>query len=108
MTQPLPQALAAYFAAKNRQDIDTALASFVETATVKDEAKERRGLAEIREWMEKTRHDYNDTAEVQGVVRDDQTYTVTALVSGTFPGSPVSLDFRFTLVEGRISHLEIG
>lgn len=34
--------------------------------------------------------------------------TVTARVTGTFPGSPVRLRFRFTVIGELISHLEIA
>lgn len=108
MTQPLPQALAAYYAAKNQHDIDAMLASFSETAVVKDEGEEMRGLAEIRAWMEETTRKYRVTVEVRSVGQKDGTYTVAALVSGTFPGSPATLRYRFTLAGGRIAHLEIG
>lgn len=108
MTKPLPVALAAYFAARNRHDIDDALVPFAETAIVRDEAKEHRGLAEIRAWMEETAREYNDTAEVQGVEQQGDTCIVTALVSGTFRGSPVTLCFHFKLSGDRIAHLEIG
>ena len=40
--------------------------------------------------------------------RDGMGERVTAEVSGAFPGSPVTLSFRFRLVGDRIARLEIG
>jgi ketosteroid isomerase-like protein len=108
MIQPLPEALAAYFAAQNRHDIDDMLAPFSETAVVKDEGEEMRGPAEIRAWMEETTRKYRATVEVKNVEKDGETYAVAALVSGTFPGSPAMLHYHVTLAGGRIAHLEIG
>lgn len=112
MTQPLPRplpaALAAYFAAKNRHDIDGMLLPFSDTATVHDEGEEMRGPAEIRAWMEESTRKYRVTADVQNVDRDGEAYRVEALVSGSFPGSPAMLNYRFGLSDDRITHLEIG
>jgi ketosteroid isomerase-like protein len=108
MTQPLPQALAAYYAAKNQHDIDRMLAPFADTATVRDEGEEMCGPAEIRAWMEETTRKYRVTVKVQSVERKSETYAVAAVVSGTFPGSPATLHYHFTLADGRIAHLEIG
>ena len=108
MTKPLPQALAAYYAAKNNHDIDAMLAPFSETASVRDEGKTMRGLPEIRAWMEETTRKYGVTVEVKAVEQDGEIYTVAALVSGRFPGSPATLHYRFTLAGGHIAHLEIG
>ena len=108
MTQPLPQALAAYYAAKNQHDIDGMLALFAPDATVRDEGEEMRGTTAIRAWMEETTRKYRVGVEVKTVAREHDNYVVAALVSGTFPGSPATLHYRFTLSGERIAHLEIG
>jgi len=106
--RPLPAALAAYFAAKNRHDIDGMLAPFSDAAIVRDEGEEMRGPAEIRTWMEKTTRKYRVTADVKEVGLDGEAYSIAALVSGSFPGSPAMLHYRFGLSDDRITHLEIG
>lgn len=108
MSQELPPPLQRYFAAKNRQDIDGMLAPFAEGATVRDEGHSRTGHAAIRAWMEETTRKYHDTAEVSDVTREGDRVRVAALVSGDFPGSPVTLHFSFTLDRDRIGRLEIG
>ena len=101
-------ALDAYFEAKNRKDIDAALAPFAEDAVVKDEGHTHRGRAAIRAWMEETTAKYDDTAEPSGVEVENGRVKVAALVSGNFPGSPATLHFVFRLDVDCISHLEIG
>jgi ketosteroid isomerase-like protein len=108
MTQPLPEALAAYFAAKNSHDIDAMLRPFAGTAIVRDEGKQMKGRAEIRAWMEETTAKYSVTVQVQNVEQTADRFAVSGLVSGNFPGSPATLGFRFALADGQISALEIG
>jgi ketosteroid isomerase-like protein len=108
MSATLPEPLSAYFAAKNRHDIDAMLAPFSADAVVKDEGRERRGRAAIREWMEETTRKYRDTVEVTGAIEADGSTVVTGLVSGSFPGSPAVLHFAFTLEGGKVVRLEIG
>jgi ketosteroid isomerase-like protein len=104
----LSPAIANYFAAKNRQDIETMLSVFADGAVVRDESRTHTGRTEIRAWMEETTRKYRATAEVSEVASDGDRVRVGAIVSGTFPGSPVKLRFTFTLREGRIGGLEIG
>lgn len=108
MTISLPEKLAAYFAAVNKRDIDGMLAPFAEDALIRDEGEDMRGRAEIRAWIEKTTEKYTIAAEVQDTEARGEALRVSALVSGTFPGSPIVLHYDFTLRNGEIVHLEIG
>ncbi len=108
MTTELPPPLARYFAAKNRHDVDAALAPFSETASVRDEGHTYAGRAAIRAWMEETTRKYRVTAEVSEVTTDGDRTRVAAIVSGNFPGSPVTLRFTFTIDKDRIERLDIG
>ena len=54
------------------------------------------------------RKKYEFKSEILRAVEKPGAAVVTAKLSGTFPGSPVDLDFRFTLKGKRISSLEIG
>ena len=107
MTIAVPQPIARYFAGKNAGDLSDALAAFSEKAVVADESKTYAKTAAIRAWMEETSRKYNDRAEVKAVTSDGEATRVTALVSGDFPGSPVTLQFRFVLDDGLISRLDI-
>lgn len=108
MTQVLPAPILDYIEAKNRHDIDGMLAPFAEAATVRDEGKTHEGRAAIRAWMEETTRKYRVTVTVAKVAETDIGVLVTLDVAGDFPGSPLPLDFRFTLADGRITRLEIG
>ena len=102
-----PQPIAEYFAAQNAHDIDAMLASFGADALVIDEGKDRRGLAAIRVWIEETTRKYRPSVAVLSSVETAAGTTATVRVSGTFPGSPIDITYRFTLKDGKIARLEI-
>lgn len=108
MTISLPQPLAAYFAAKNRHDIDAMLAPFAADATVRDEGRTHANPAAIRGWMIATTAKYEVTVEPREASLADGIWTVAGLVTGDFPGSPAILRYRFTLAGDRIAALSIG
>jgi hypothetical protein len=104
----LPSTLAKYFAATNSHDVDGILVLFADGAVVKDEGREHRGAVAIREWMSEAIARYAFKVELTGVAEVDDKTVVTGLVSGNFPGTPVSLRHEFTLEDEKIVHLEIG
>ena len=108
MNGQIPASIAAYFAAKNRRDIDAMLTPFAAAALVRDEGGEHRGHAAIRSWMEATTRKYHVTVEPQEVEERDGRTVVVGLVSGNFPGSPVRLRYGFILSPDGISRLEIA
>ena len=108
MTEELPQPLADYFAASNRHDIDAMLVPFSPSATVKDEGETYRGSAAIRNWMKETTNKYHALVEVTDATVSADVWRIAGIVSGTFPGSPATLHYDFTLAEERITRLEIG
>jgi ketosteroid isomerase-like protein len=107
MSIKLPEPIAAYFAATNAHNVEAMLVLFAETAFVKDEGQDRRGLAAIREWMEEAIKKYRFTVEVLGLTEENGRQVVTGHVSGNFPGSPVDLRHFFTLAGKKITRLEI-
>lgn len=108
MSIQLPKPLAAYYAAKDQKDVDGMLACFAADASVHDEGEDRRGHVDIREWMEETTRKYGVTVDAREISGDADKPVVAALVSGNFPGSPVTLYYHFTLAGGAIKHLEIN
>jgi hypothetical protein len=106
MSTKLSEPLATYFAGHNNHDVDAMIGTFAESATVKDEGQERRGLPAIRKWMDETTAKSSAIA-VTNVAETAANTTVTGLVSGNFPGSPAELRFIFTLGQGKITRLEI-
>lgn len=105
---PLPAPLDAYFAAKNRLDVDGMLACFTPDATVRDDGEDMAGTAAIRAWMAANIGKFRVTADPIGVAARDGDTVVTALVSGNFPGSPAKLRYAFSPTGDRIAALAIG
>ncbi len=103
----MPAPLAAYFAGANSHDIDAALAPFAESAVVKDEGHQRLGRPAIRDWIEETTAKYQPVVEVLQVEALPGTATAAGRVSGNFPGSPIDLQYHFTLEAEKIVSLEI-
>jgi hypothetical protein len=107
MVAGLPAPLAAYFAAKNTDDIDAMLAPFDEAAVVEDEGREHHGRAAIRAWMEETTRRYRPKVEVLDATTVEGRTRVTCSVAGNFPGSPVRLCYAFALDRDAIARLEV-
>ena len=104
----IPEIIESYFRASNANDVEKLASCFSADAVVTDENETHRGTAAIREWSIKVRKKYEFKTEVLRAVEKADAVIVTAKLSGTFPGSPVDLDFKFALKENRISSLEIG
>ena len=107
-TTPIASVIDSYFRASNANDIDGLAACFLPDATVADEKQTHGGTAGIKAWAINVRKKYEFTTEVVGAKESSSATIVTAKVSGTFPGSPVNLDFTFNLVKDRIASLHIG
>jgi len=108
MPTALPALLAKYFAATNRHDVRTMIALFSDTAVVKDEGREHRGIDAIRTWAEEAIRQYDFEVEPTDITEAAGKTVVTGTVSGTFPGSPVQLQHAFSFDQEKISRLEIG
>jgi hypothetical protein len=106
--QNLAPILATYFEAANAQDIDAFVACFTLDAQIKDEGKIHHGHENIAIWNRSVNEKYNCTHVVKSWAQTNKGVDVRAEVSGTFPGSPIHLTFRFILHDGKISALEIG
>ena len=104
---PLPQAVTRYFDATNRFDAESAAACFTPDATVRDEGKTHVGTEEIRNWVSHASKEYQPQASVVGAQQKGDQLAVTVSVSGQFPGSPVELDFEFSLRDEKISELSV-
>jgi hypothetical protein len=100
MTAKLPRVLAEYFAATNAHDVGEMIAAFAEDATVRDEGRDHVGVSAIRTWMK-------ETMPIESS-RNGSSAVVLVSLRGKFPGSPITLQYAFTLAEEKISHLEIG
>ncbi len=108
MTAKLPRVLAEYFAATNAHDVEAMIAAFTEDATVHDEGRDHVGVAAIRAWMKETIEKYDYKVEPIESSRNGSSGVVLVSLRGKFPGSPITLQYAFTLSGERITRLEIG
>jgi hypothetical protein len=103
----LPWIIAAFVKAKNDRDVNAVIACFVSDAVVHDEGRKMRGVAAIKEWSDNTDRKYQFIIDPSDIVEGDKETILTATLTGNFPGSPVSLDFHFTIEEDKICALTI-
>lgn len=110
MSTLLPQSIADYLNGKNAKDFTLATSGFAADARVHDEGEDHVGPAAIAAWMASTSSKYNDHSELLSVEVEagGESALIRARVSGTFDGSPIELNYRFTLVNGLITGLEIA
>ena len=107
MPVPLPPPIDLYVRIENAGDVDALSECFASDATVRDEGHSYKGLPAIRAWKAATRKSYSHTVEPLDIADRDGKTVLRAKLTGTFPGSPVTLDFSFVLKDGKIASLEI-
>ena len=107
MKLELKEPLSTFFEAQNARDVDGMLACFSDDASVHDEGREMRGRLEIRTWIDETTRKYHPTTHPTGSAYEGARTIVTVQVSGSFPGSPIELRYRFTIAGRKIAALEI-
>ena len=96
-----------YVAASNKHDVKSILACFADDAVVHDEGEKLRGKKAIEGWIVKTIEKYKFQFKLLGVKGGDAKAVAEIEVSGTFDGSPVTLDYHFTIGNGKILSLAI-
>lgn len=106
-TIALPDVLITYFEGVNQQNVNMVVSCFKEDATVYDEKVDIIGIDAIRAWVTETQEKYQYSTHVKSISHIDGQFTVTCQVSGTFSGSPIQLDYRFTLQDDQIVGLYI-
>jgi hypothetical protein len=102
----LPEPIADYFGA-DRVDGDAVVRCFTSNAVVKDEGDTYTGIEAITKWKTETSAEYRYTAVPLACERQGCTTVVTSRLTGSFPGSPVTLRYFFRLKRGKIAFLEI-
>lgn len=104
----LPLPVAAYVEAANSHDPARIAACFDNGAVVRDEGQQHRGSEAIAAWAAATGTRYRPVIAPLAVAHEDGCWRMRASVHGAFPGSPVTLEFSFTLAPHGISALEIA
>ena len=107
MTIKLPRIINDYVDASNAHDVKSVVACFADNALVHDEGKDFRSKKMIKDWIVKTIEKYKFQLKPVSI-KDDNTEVVVAVeVSGTFDGSPITLDYHFTIEGDKIVSLTI-
>jgi ketosteroid isomerase-like protein len=108
MKPVLPDILDRYFTAQNAHDIEAMVACFAPDAVVRDEGRDIVGTQAMRAWKIETGAKYRITAEPRKSTPEAGRTIVVVEVSGTFPGSPANLTYRFGFsADGLVDALEV-
>ena len=107
MIENLPKPIALYVLAENSGDTSLFDQCFADSATVRDENETHEGLADIKEWKTETKRKYQHTIAPLSIIEKDGAFVVTNRLTGNFPGSPIELEFVFTIRNDKIVSLEI-
>ena len=108
MNIKLPQIISDYINASNGHDVKSIVACFSDAATVHDEGLTHDGKKAIEDWVVKTIEKYKFHFQPLGIKGADAEIIVAVKVSGTFDGSPVTLDYHFAIEGGKIASLAVG
>jgi ketosteroid isomerase-like protein len=107
MVIKLPHTIQSYVNASNRHDVQSILSCFSDDAVVRDEGETLRGKKAIEDWIAKTIEKYKFQFKPLGIKHDSAEIVVAMEVSGTFDGSPVTLDYHFVVGGDKIVSLAI-
>ena len=107
MNVKLPRIINDYVKASNAHDVKSILSCFSDDASVRDEGKELPGKEKIGGWIAETVEKYKFQFKPLSIKEDNVGVVVPMEVSGTFDGSPVTLDYHFTIESDKIRSLTI-
>jgi SnoaL-like domain len=80
---------------------------FAPDAIVHDEGQTYQGAAAIKNWMAATKKKYGHTVAPLELAERGGQSILKARLAGSFPGSPITVNFSFVLADGKIHSLEI-
>ena len=101
----LPKEIADLITAQNNFDSSAYADCFSETAVVFDEGHTHSGKTEIENWIEKANQTYK--AVMKPIEYSETDQLLAAEISGSFPGSPLVLKYKFEFKVGQIYSLKI-
>ena len=107
MAIKLPQIIQKYIDSSNRHDVQSILSRFSDDAVVRDEGETLRGKKAIEDWVTRTIGKYKFQLKPVTFRQDNAEVIVAMEVSGTFDGSPITLDYRFIATDEKITSLTI-
>jgi len=101
----LPKVVTELVKAQNDFDSLAYANCFTETAVVFDEGKTHQGREEIAHWIELANKQYQAT--MQPLEYSEAERSLKTKVSGTFPGSPITMIYQYEFKDGLIQSLKI-
>ncbi len=107
MSVTLPPIIQSYIDASNAHDVESILGCFADDAVVRDENSTMRGKIDIERWITNTIENYKFQFKALTAEERDNGTIVVMQISGTFPGSPITLDYHFALANEKITRLII-
>jgi len=107
MDLELPRPIETYVRAENEGDVEAISECFAPYATVRDEDRYVEGRPAIKDWKARAKRKYGQTVTPLELTTSNGNAILKALLSGRFPGSPVTADFHFKLVDDQIASLQI-
>ena len=107
MPVKLPPLIQRYIDASNAHDLKSILECFADDAGVRDENATHRGKGDIEHWISTTIERYQFQLKPLGSQELDNKTVVSVEISGTFPGSPIALDYHFAIADDKIASLFI-
>src|SRR5437867_7926362 len=107
MSAALSRLIQNYIDASNAHEVQSILACFADDATVRDENTTHRGKIDIERWLKTTIEKYKFQFKPLSAEGRDNETIVAVQISGTFPGSPITLDYHFAIANEKIGSLII-
>ena len=107
MSIQLPAPVERYVQIANSGTVEATSECFAPDATVYDEGQTYKGVAAIKNWMAATKKKYGHTVAPLELAERGGQSVLKARLAGSFPGSPITVNFYFVLADGKIHALEI-
>ncbi|MEA2941320.1 MAG: hypothetical protein QOD09_1849 [Bradyrhizobium sp.] len=108
MSLQLPVPIERYIQIANSGTPEAAAECFAADAIVRDEGQTYQGVAAIKKWMAATKKKYGHTVTPLELTDRAGQNILKVRLAGSFPGSPITVNFNFVLAGGKIRSLTIG
>jgi len=108
MSLQLPVSVERYIQIANSGTPEAVPECFAAGAIVRDEGQTYEGVEAIKNWMAATKKKYSHTITPLELAEHGGQGVLKARLAGSFPGSPITVNFNFVLAGGKIRSLAIG
>jgi hypothetical protein len=108
MSLQLPVCIERYIQIANSGTPEAVPECFAPDAVVRDEGQTYEGVAAIKNWMAATKKKYGHTITPLELAEHGGQSVLKARLAGSFPGSPITVNFKFMVAGDKIRSLAIG